>query len=708
MKLLGVLSLGAVLAVSAFAQTAKVAPPPPTAPRPFEFPKHVTRVLPNGLTVFVIEDHRLPLVSYTLEVLAGGASQPPDKAGLASMAATLLREGTTTRTSKQISKLVDDAGGSLAASSDDDITSVTAGFMKSYADLGLDLLSDVVINPKFADDELARQRQQALSGLQVQYDDPEYIAPLAASRAILGTHPYAYPGDGTPETLRNLKREEIVAFHKRFFAPSNAYLAIAGDLTPDEAFAKVEKYFGQWSNPSSAAVKLPPLPRAAASILVIDKPNAVQTQLIVGHIGVPRNHPDYLALQVANQIFGGSFNSRLNMKLRANEGLTYGAGSSLEANRQGGLFLVSTSTRTEKTGDALKMILDLLKEWRANPATEQELKEAKAYLIGSFSVNLETAGAVAGRVLTTSLYGLPADYWTGYRDRVQALTLEQLRAIVEKHIQPGTMTITAVGNAKGFVPALAPYGTPRVIAGSDLDLIAPDMLRKKEAVVATPESTERARQLVDLAVKAHGGREPILAIKDMTSKGPMKLVSPQGEMSAETVEEVLYPGMYKLTIAMGPMKMIQATDGKTGWMAQGAQAQDMPPDMGKALLLDAYAAGGVGVLAAILAGQAEAIALPPAELNGKKCDVFAWKSGDNGMKILLDPDTHLISRISMRVPGMGAMEDNDTDLSDYRDVSGVKMPFVETVYQNGQRAGERKVTERKINVGLTAGAFKKP
>lgn len=697
-----------LLAAAAFAQTAKVAPPPPTAPRPFEFPKHVAKKLSNGLTVFVIEDHRLPLVSYTLELLAGGSSQSPDKAGLATMTATMLREGTATRTSQQISKLVDNAGGSLGASADDDVTSITASFMKSYADLGMDLLSDVAIHPKFADEELTRQRQQALSGLQVQYNDPEYLAPLSSARAILGTHPYAYPGDGTPETLKNLKREEMAAYHKRFFAPSNAYLAIAGDLTPDEAFAKAEKYFGKWSNEFAPPAPLPAPPAPAASVLVVDKPSAVQTQIVVGHVGVPRNHPDYLALQVANQIFGGSFNSRLNMKLRANEGLTYGARSSLEANRQAGMFVVSTFTRTEKTADALKMIFDLLKEWRANPATLQELNEAKGFLIGSFGVNLETAGAVAGRVLTSAVYGLPADYWTSYRDKVQAMTLEQIKSAVERHILPDRMTVTTVGNAKGFTPALAAFGAPRVISGDDLDLIAPDMVRKKEAVVATAETAARAKQIVDAAAAAHGGRAALLGIKDLTSKGPMKLVTPQGEMSAETMEEVLYPNHYKLTLAIGAMQIVQATDGEAGWMAQGTMSRALPAEMGKAMALGAPAAAGVGLLATILAGKAEAIALPSVEWNGKKFDAVAWKSGDDGAKILFDPETHRIARISMRMPSMQGPQDTDTDLGDYRDVSGVQLPFLETVYQSGQKAGERTITERKINSGLNPEIFKKP
>ena len=456
----------------------RIAPPPPAAPRPFAFPKYTSRKLANGMTVFVIEDRRLPLVSYTMQIEAGKLDAPAAKSGLASAVAALLREGTKTRPSQEIARLVDGAGASLNASAGDDFTSVSGTFMKTHAAMGLALLADIVRNPVFAEEEIERYVEQHLSGLAVQYNDPEYVLPLAAARMILGGHPYAYPADGTPRSVEGLRRADFVAFHRRCYAPARAWLAIAGDVDPEEAFAAAEKEFGSWKAEARRprAPKPPPAPKA--QVLLIDQPGAVQSQIAVGRLGVPRNHPDYLALQVANQIFGGSFNSRLNMKLRANEGLTYGAGSSFRGQRLAGTFLVSTFTRTEKTAEAVQFIVDLIREWRENPAAEGELAEAKAFMTGSYVVDLETAGSVAARVLTQAVFGLPEDYYTRYRERIQALTRAEIAAAVQRHTGPAELTVAVAGDAARFAKQLEKHGRVKLIPLEKLDLLARGLARK--------------------------------------------------------------------------------------------------------------------------------------------------------------------------------------------------------------------------------------
>jgi zinc protease len=686
----------------AAAAAKKEAPPPPTAPRPFEFPKHEKKVLSNGLTVYFVEDHRLPQVTYSMQILgAGNAADQPEKAGLAGFTAALLREGTATRNSQQISKLVDTAGGSLGASASDDAASVSASFMKAYADLGIELMADITLNPKFAQDEIDRQMRQAQSSLAVSYNDPEYLAPLLAARGILGTHPYAYPGSGTPQTLRNIKREDIAGFHARHYAPARAYLAIAGDLTPAEAFAKAEKHFGAWKTPAPPEQKLPPPPAAAAKVLILDKPDSNQTQIVMGHPGVQRNHPDYLALNVANQIFGGSFNSRLNMKLRANEGLTYGAGSSFSPQRQAGMFTASTFTRTEKTADAIKFMVDLLKEFKANPATPQEFEEAKNFLIGVFGLSLERSADVASRVLATAVNDLPESYYSTYRGLLQALTREQVIAAVQKHLQPEKLMIATVGNSKEYAKALEVYGPATTIAIADLDLVADNLLRKKETVVASAAGAAKAKALIDAAAGAMGGRDKILGVKDLFSKGPMKLTTPQGNLEAAVDEFVVFPDKYKLVMTLGSMgQMVQSFDGKAGYMMQGPMTQDAPPQFHDEFRKGILTACGIGLLAAALEGKAETQALDD--------NTVQWKMGAIEIKMAFDPNTRLISKLSYRGVGMGGMAETDNLLSDYREVAGLKLPFKEVVLQNGQPFGDRTVTERKVNSGLDPSVFAKP
>ncbi len=678
----------------------KMTPPPPAAPRPFEFPTYTTRKLPNGLTVFVIEDHRQPLVSYSLQILAGNLNVPPPLSGLANMTAGLLREGTATRSSQDIAKLVDNAGGSLSASAGDDVTVVNATFMKSYAALGIDLLSDVALRPAFAQEEIDRQMQQAQSGLAINYNDPEYLLPVVAARSILGTHPYAYPGDGTPASLRKITREQIVDFHKRHFAPSNAWLAIAGDVNADEAFALAEKHLGAWKADAPAAVTPPAPPAPKPQVVIVDKSDAVQTQIAVGHLGIARNHPDFLTLQVANQIFGGSFNSRVNMKLRANEGLTYGAGSSFDSQRLGGTFEVTTFTRTEKTADAVKFIVELVKEWIENPATEAELAEAKAYMAGSYGVALETSGAVAGRVVTQAVYGLAPDYYTRYRERVLALTIDQVRAAVKRHIQPANLTVVAVGNAKEFSKALEAYGPAKVIPLLELDPLAAGMVREKEVISASPASAAEAKALIEAAAGAIGGKDKILAVKDITIRGKIKLSTPQGEMEADAVEMVALPDKYKLTLTLMGMSIVQASDGQAAYMAQGPNVREVPANLAAEFSKSALTTGAIGLLQAALNGSAEVVSIPEGGV--------LWKQKDFEVKIYFNEASKRISKLAYRAMGMQGPADAEISFTGYKETGGLWLPASETIVQNGQKAAERTVTAHEINTGLTADAFKKP
>jgi zinc protease len=296
---------------------------------------------------------------------------------------------------------------------------------------------------------------------------------------ILGNHPYAYPGDGTPATISALRRDDLTGYWKRYYAPHRAWFAISGDVTSEEGILMAEKALGAWRGDATAPAFLPPPMPRGARVVIIDMPQAVQTQISIGQTGIPRNHPDFMALNVANQIFGGSFNSRLNMKIRAKEGLTYDASSGFEAQRQAGLFTVNTFTRTEKTAEAVRMIVDLLKEFHDNPAQQEEFDEAKSFISGSFALATETSGQVAERILSAAVNGLGEDYWTGYRERLDALTIGQVRAAVQRFIEPEKLSIVAVGNAQAFSKELAAYGPATVIPQTELDLIAANLRSAK-------------------------------------------------------------------------------------------------------------------------------------------------------------------------------------------------------------------------------------
>ena len=262
--------------------------------------------------------------------------------------------------------------------------------MKDSIAFGLDMVSDLARNPKFAPEELERQRQQILSGLKVGYEDPDYIAGMVFDRLVYGFHPYGRPDSGTPQSIASITRDDLVAFHKAWFGANNAILAIVGDISHEEAFAGAERAFGKWGRSEATAAKPVEPPPPTRRVVVIDRPGAVQTEIRVGNIGLPRRHKDYLALDLAINILGGEGGNRLHRVLRSDRGLTYGASADVNALKDAGNIVADTDTRSEVTGEALRLIVDEFWKLQRQRVQEAELADAQAYLTGSFPLTIET------------------------------------------------------------------------------------------------------------------------------------------------------------------------------------------------------------------------------------------------------------------------------------------------------------------------------
>jgi zinc protease len=254
-------------------------PPAPLSARPVDFPSYQVRTLPNGLQVVVVPHHEQPSVSFRMIVRAGAMQEPPDRPGVAAFVAALLNQGTTTKSAGEIATLIDSAGGLLGVGSANELTYVQGAVIKDQTDLALGLMSDIVRNPAFPPEEIALQKKQALSALQVGYDDPDYLAAAVFNRLVFGTHPYGRPNQGTPESIARLDRADLVTFHRRWFVPNNALMAVVGDLTADEAFAAVERAFGDWPRGEVPEVEAPALPPPTRRIVVIDRPGSAQTEI---------------------------------------------------------------------------------------------------------------------------------------------------------------------------------------------------------------------------------------------------------------------------------------------------------------------------------------------------------------------------------------------------------------------------------------------
>jgi zinc protease len=479
---------GALLALVAVASTvaaprASAVPPTPPAPQPMRelrFPAFEQRTLPNGLRLVAIERHSEPEVSLRLMLPAGRLYEPAAKAGLAGATADLLTQGTAGRSAQQIAAAIDGVGGSLDASSGADFADVSVSVTSDQLDLALELLADVVLHPSFPAPELERWRRKSLSSLELQRANPGYLANVAFQRLVFGAHPYGVPASGTPESVRGLTRDDLAAFHRSHYLPNGAILAVVGDFRPDQALAAVQRAFGGWvrgAAPRPPALELPSYPRR--KVVVVDKPDAVQTQIRVGQAALAYTDPDFFTATVYGTVLGGSSSGRLFKEIRIKRGLAYGAYSGFAEHLVSGSFAARTSTKTASTVQALRLTLDEVAGMGKAPVPAVELEEAKTYLNGAFPLEIESAGEVAERVLTTLGYGLGREFLDSYRDRIGAVTAAAIQRFAGTRIQPERSVVVLVGNAAAFGPELAKeLGPFETIPAAELDPLAPGLRRR--------------------------------------------------------------------------------------------------------------------------------------------------------------------------------------------------------------------------------------
>jgi len=452
-------------------------PPGPRASKPVDFPPYQIKTLKNGLQVLVVNHHEQPSVSFRLLVKAGAMQEPPDKPGVASMVATLLNQGTTTRSAGDIATQIDSAGGLLSVGSGNELTNVAGAVIKDRTDLALELAADIVKNPAFSQAEIDRQRPQVMNALKVNYEDPDYLANVVFDRIVYGAHPYGRAA--TPESIARITRDDLMRFHRTWFVPNNTLLAIVGDLTTDEALAAAEKAFGSWERREVPAVNAMEPPGVTRRVVVIDRPGAPQTEIRVGHLGLPRTHKEYLHLDLTVRILGGEGANRLFGVLRTERGLTYGASASADSFRAAGDIRAETDTRTEATGQALRLMVDEFARLQREAVHPAELRGAQDYVAGNFPLSIEAPAAIAQQVLAHMFYGLDLSEIETYRERVERITPEDIQRAAQQFLKPDQLVIVLVGDATRIESQLKAHGFPQFerIPLAQLDLNSPTLRR---------------------------------------------------------------------------------------------------------------------------------------------------------------------------------------------------------------------------------------
>jgi predicted Zn-dependent peptidase len=424
-------------------------------PPSVKLPPVAKRELPNGLTLMVVEQHELPLADFVLVVRTGGEADPPAKSGLASLAADLLDEGTTTRESLAIADQQAYLGVRIQTGSGWDASTISLHTPTAQLDSALALFADVALRPTFPEREFSRLRTQRITGLIQLKDRPPAIADRAYASILFGdAHPYGRPLSGTEASVEKITREDAAQFYRTYYRPNNATLIVVGDVTPADIERRVRALFGVWERATVPATSYSTAqPPAATTLYLIDKPGAPQSSIRIGTIGVPRSTDDYFALQVMNTVLGGAFTSRLNQNLRETHGYTYGAGSGFSMRRAAGPFTARAEVTGTKTDSAL---VEFMKELRAirDTVPAAELAKAKRYLQLQLPSDFETSGDIAGQLVPIVLYQLPLDYYNVYVQRIASVGQADVQRVATKYVDPARFAIVVVGDRASIEPGL--------------------------------------------------------------------------------------------------------------------------------------------------------------------------------------------------------------------------------------------------------------
>jgi predicted Zn-dependent peptidase len=432
--------------------------PPKVGPAPaLKLPQIQKRQLSNGLRAWIVELHEVPVVQVNLVVLSGTADDPSGKFGVASLTAAMLTEGAGSRSALDLADAIDFLGADVGAVSGFDSTSVRLHVPVARLAEALPLMADVALRPSFPPEELERQRQQRLTGIIQARDDPASIGALAFGRVLYGAGRFGTATIGTADDVKKFSTDDLRAFYTARFTPGNSTLIVVGDITADRIMPQLESAFGSWKA-SAPAVAAPSSgstapARTRREVYLVDKPQAPQTQIRIGTVGVDRATPDYFPIQILNSILGGSFSSRLNMNLREKHGYTYGASSAFDMRAKPGPFFAAAGVQTDKTSESLQEFFNEL-TGILQPIPADELARAKNYVALRFPGGFETTGDISRRLEEQLVYHLPDDYFANYVKSIEAVTGADVQRVARKYIDPNKMAVVVVGDRQTIEPKI--------------------------------------------------------------------------------------------------------------------------------------------------------------------------------------------------------------------------------------------------------------
>jgi zinc protease len=644
-----------------------------------KIPEPAEATLSNGMRVFLLEDHELPLISGVALVHTGNLFDPADKKGLSEVMAEVLRSGgTKSKTGDQLDEELENVAASVEAGMEETSASVSFSALRESADQVLAVFKDVLTDPEFRQDKINLALQQLRSSIARRNDDAGAIPDRELASILYGRDtPYGWQVEYAD--LARIHRDDLIAFYRRYYFPKNITLAVYGDFKTAEIRDKLEKLFGTWTVEQPAVPAFPAVTaKLAPGLYFAEKSDVTQTFFSIGELGGTLRDPDYAALQVAAHILGQGFSSRLVSQIRTKLGYAYSVAAVWSANYNfPGTFRIVGSTKSATAVETIQAVQTELEKIRSTEVSEAELKDAKEGVLNGFVFNFDSPVKTLNRLVRYEYFGYPKDFLQRYQKAIAAVTRADVLRVSKEHFRPEDLAIVAVGNPKDFGKPLATLGKVNTI-----DLTIPEP--KREVAAADTGSLSRGKAMLARAQQAMGGADKLAAVKDSTQSLELALDPGAGGMKMKQTNRYLAPNIFRQEQEIPPVgKIVAFTDGKTGWMATPQGVMPMNADILKQAQGELFRQ----LPSLVLSANANAVG-----------DNAVQISGADGQTVNLEFDAvnGLPSSVTYR---QGPSEVVET-FSDYRDAGGIKMPFKVALQQDGRKLGEAVVSEYRFNTGL--------
>lgn len=680
----------------------------------WEIPRAERHVLDNGMVVFLMEDHELPLIEVSARIRAGSRLDPPAKVGLADTVGTVLRTGGAgSRTGDEIDEFLESRGASVETGMEVAYGTASLSCLQEDFDEVLEIFSDVLREPRFEPDRIELAKVQARTAISRRNDDPSSIVRREFNKLIYGPDS-AYARHAEYATVDAISRDDLITYHGRYYKPNNVVLGVVGDFDGQKMLAKLRRTFGSWKKgtlevPEEFLYRSAPNP----GVFQIDKPDINQSSVRIGHLGITYDHPDYHASQVLNQLFGIGFSSRIVQEIRSNRGLAYSVGSALVPGYDHpGYFVMVLQTKTGSTVEAIEALFSEIDRLFAEPPTEEELSQAKNGILNSFVFNFDDESEVMDRYLTYEYYGYPLDFLETFQRKVQDVTVDDVLRVAREHIHPERATVLVVGRIEDLDEPLAslmdedgPLEGPKLVRSLDITIPEPKM----EAPKATAASLDRGGKLLERMARNLGDDETLEDLRTLEIAGQRTVRRAQGSIDVRTFTYLVYPNRVRVEIMTPFGATVVLSDGQRGQMRTPRGTRPLPASEIEKMYAD-LARQPVHLARLIHEDGVEGQYLDSETVDGVEADVVLVSPGTGEpFRVYLSAETgRVIKTLHQGSTPAGGPAETETWYEDYREVEGITVPYKTRIVQNGEEVGTFVVERVTVNPELDLDKFEIP